>query len=144
MIYATRSLRKSSPRPVIRLRVSGPVQVALVPSLDLVANDVGVSRGGAGQAPELATATSLRFGLRLSALLGGKLKVTDVTLVDPVIALPRAGNAATADVKRTAEPRQEAGSAFAALNALSLDKLRIKNGTLILPSSGGAPGKRSR
>jgi AsmA protein len=124
-----------------RLRLSGPVNVALVPSLDLVAKDVGVGWGGA-KAPELATASSLRFGLRLSALFGGTFEVTDVTLVDPVIALPRARNAATADAKRTAEPRQEAGSAVAVLRALSLDRFRIENGTLILPSSGDAPGKR--
>ena len=34
------------------------------------------------------------------------------------------------------------GSAAASLRSLSLDKLLIKNGTLILPGSAGAPGKR--
>ena len=32
-----------------RLRVSGPVQVSLIPSLDLVAEDVGLAQGGAGK-----------------------------------------------------------------------------------------------
>jgi len=123
-----------------RLRVSGPVSVALIPSLDLVAEDVGIAQGGGDDAPEMATAKSLRFGLQLSALFGGKVKVTDLTLIDPVIAAPP--KAARPETGEGAQQRAEAGSAFAALKSLSLDKLLIKNGTLILPPSGGAPGKR--
>src|SRR5262249_39746850 len=36
----------------------------------------------------------------------------------------------------------EIGSTLTTLRSLSLDRLYIKNGTLILPSSGAAPGKR--
>ncbi len=121
-----------------RLRVSGPVKVSLIPSLDLVAEDVGVARSGADDASEIATAKSLRFGLQLSALFGGKVNVTEVTLIDPVIALPRAKKGA----QRAAERQAETGSALAALRALSLDEFHIENGTLILPPSGGTPGKR--
>jgi AsmA protein len=39
-----------------RLRVSGPVKVSLIPSLDLVAEDVGVAKSGEGDAREMATA----------------------------------------------------------------------------------------
>ncbi|HET7210225.1 MAG TPA: AsmA family protein [Methyloceanibacter sp.] len=116
-----------------RLRVSGPVKVALFPSLDLVAKDIGVAQGGESKGPEMATAKELRFGLQLSSLFGGKVKMTEVTLIDPVIALPRTQNAAGADTD---------GSALAGLKTLSLDKLHIENGTLILPPSAGAPGKR--
>src|SRR4029077_11931482 len=82
-------------------------------------------------------AKSLRFGLQLSALIGGKVKMTEVTLIDPVIAVPQTPTAA-----KSAEPRAVGGSPAAALKSLSLDKLLIKNGTLILPGSGGAAGKR--
>ena len=124
-----------------RLRVSGPVQVSLFPSLDLVAEDVGIAQSGAAATSEMATAKSLRFGLQLSALIGGKVKMTEVTLIDPVIAVPQTQTAAksTEDV---AEPQADGGSPAAALKSLSLDRLLIKNGTLILPGSGGAPGKR--
>ena len=122
-----------------RLRVSGPVKVALLPSVDLVAKDIGVAQGGKSEAPEMATAKELRFGLQLSALFGGKVKLTEVTLIDPVIALPRAETAAGANTE--AKPQAD-GSALAGLKTLSLDKLRIENGTLILPPSAGAPGKR--
>ena len=121
-----------------RLRVSGPVKVALIPSLDLVAEDVGVAKSGEGDAPEMATAKELRFGLKLSALFGGKVKMTEIVLIDPVIALPRT----PATNGNEAKPQSDTGSGLAALKSLSLDRLHIKNGTLILPPSGGSPGKR--
>jgi AsmA protein len=124
-----------------RLRVSGPVQISLFPSLDLVAEDVGIAKSGAAATSEMATAKSLRFGLQLSALIGGKVKMTEVTLIDPVIAVPQtqpAGKSAEDAVPPQADP----GSSAASLRSLSLDKLLIKNGTLILPGSAGAPGKR--
>jgi len=120
-----------------RLRVSGPVEISLFPSLDLVAEDVGIARGGADVKSEIARAKSLRFGLHLSALLGGKVEMTQLALIDPVIAVPRAEPGANAN-----KPRPGAGSPSDALKSLSLDKLLIKNGTLILPGSGGVPGKR--
>ena len=124
-----------------RLRVSGPVQVSLFPSLDLVAEDVGIAQSGAAATSEMATAKSLRFGLQLSALVGGKVKMTEVTLIDPVIAVPQTQTAAKS-AEDVAEPQADGGSPAAALKSLSLDRLLIKNGTLILPGSGGAPGKR--
>ena len=124
-----------------RLRVSGPVKVSLFPSLDLVAEDVGIAQSGAAASAEMATAKSLRFGLQLSALLGGKVKMTEVALIDPVIAVPQARKAAKG-AEDAAAPQADGGAPSGALKSLSLDKLRIENGTLILPGTGGAPGKR--
>ncbi len=123
-----------------RLRVSGPVQISMFPSLDLVAEDVGLARSGDGNASEMARAKSLRFGLKLSALLGGQVKLTELTLINPVIALPHSETAASA--KKTTEPGSASGSVGSAPKALSLDKLLIENGTLILPGSNGTPGRR--
>ncbi|MCJ7527839.1 MAG: AsmA family protein, partial [Methyloceanibacter sp.] len=125
-----------------RLRVSGPVKVSVFPSLDLVAEDVGIAPSGAAATAEMATAKSLRFGLQLSALLGGKVKMTEITLIDPVIAMPQAQKTAKAGPEDAAEPQSGSGSSASALKNLSLDRLLIKNGTLILPGSNGAPGKR--
>src|SRR5262245_46708711 len=80
-------IAQADPPTGFRLRVSGPVKVALIPSIDLVAEDVGVAKGGNGEAREMATAKKLRFGLRLSALFGDKVKMTEIALIDPVIAL---------------------------------------------------------
>ena len=67
--------------------------------------------------------------------------MTEVTLIDPVIAVPQTQTAGKS-AEDAAPPQAEPGSSAAALRSLSLDKLLIKNGTLILPGSGGAPGKR--
>ena len=121
-----------------RLRVSGPVQVSLFPSLDLVAEDVGLAQSGAAERSEMARAKSLRFGLQLSALLGGKVQMTEVTLVNPVILVPQ--TLKQAEGKATTETA--ASGPAAVLQALTLDNLSIKNGTLILPGADGMPGKR--
>ncbi len=131
-----------------RLRVSGPIQVTMFPSLELVAEDVGIAQPAAGGTAEFATAKTLRFGLMLRGLLEGKVRMTEVTLIDPVIALPKAkakipGDAAAGDAAGGAGDAGPGGKSVAeTLKGLSLDKLVIKNGTLILPASGRSPGKR--
>lgn len=131
-----------------RLRVSGPIQVTMFPSLELVAEDVGIAQPAAGGTAEFATAKTLRFGLMLRGLLKGKVRMTEVTLIDPVIAVPKAkakvpGDAAAGDAAGGAGDAGPGGKSVAEkLKGLSLDKLVIKNGTLILPASGQSPGKR--
>jgi AsmA protein len=120
-----------------RLRVDGPVHLSVFPSLDLVAEDVGVAQASAGTA-EMATARKLKFSLALRELLGGKVKITEVTLIDPVITVPQAKPNAKSD-----DPGDGAkGPSSASLQNLSLDRLVIENGTVILPPSGGKPGKQ--
>jgi len=132
-----------------RLRVSGPVDITLFPSLDLVAEDVGVAQPSSGSEEEFATAKTLKVGLMLRGLLDGKMRVTEVTLVDPVIAVPRAAPMQPAQPGATPDAGQgspESGSGPASvaekLKNLTLDKLVITNGTVILPGSGDEPGKR--
>ena len=122
-----------------RLRVSGPVQLSMFPSIDLVADDVGVAQTTASAGgTEFLTARRLRLGLVLSALLGGKVQMTEVTLIDPVIAMPEPSNARAGVIG----PDGDGSSAAKPLNSLNLDRLVIRNGIVILPSSGSAPGKR--
>jgi AsmA protein len=125
-----------------RLRVSGPVHIAMFPSLDLVAEDVGVARSASGDAAEIATAKKLRFSLALSTLLNGRVHITEVTLVDPVIRLPQAEAQASAGAEGAAGTRSTEKSAASTLQRLGFDKLHIENGTVILPASGGKPGKQ--
>jgi AsmA protein len=120
-----------------RIRVDGPVHLSMFPSLDLVADDVGVAQASSGNVAEIATAKKLKFSLALRELLGGKIKMTEVTLIDPVITVPEAKAAA-----KVGDAGAGNGSASASLQNLSLDTLVIENGTVILPPSGGKPGKQ--
>lgn len=122
-----------------RLTVGGPLHISAFPSLKLVAEDVGVARNGSTGNVDLATAKELRFGLALAPLLSGKVRVTEIALIRPVIRMPEP------------EPKGAAGSAgtgsgvtsiSTALQSLSLDSLLIEDGTVILRNEGGAPGKR--
>ncbi len=132
-----------------RLRVSGPVDITLFPSLELVAEDVGVAQPATGSEAEFATAKTLRFGLMLRGLLDGKMRMTEVTLIDPVIAVPKPVATVTTQQAPPADgaaraPAGGGGTATVAekLKNLSLDKLVIKNGTVIFPPSGETQGKR--
>lgn len=119
-----------------RLRVDGPVHISVFPSLDLVAENVGVAQASSGSA-EIATAKTLKFNLALRELLGGNIKITEVTLIDPVITVPQT----KAGDKAAGAGAQSQGAA-AALHNLSLDRLAIENGTIILPPTGNKPGKK--
>lgn len=121
-----------------RLRVSGPVRLSMFPSIDLVADDVGIAQTASADGTEFVTARRLRLGLVLPALLGGKVQMTEVTLIDPVIAMAGLSSARAGEIASDGD-----GSAAAKpLNGLNLDQLVIKNGVVILPSSSNAPGKR--
>jgi AsmA protein len=121
-----------------RLRVNGPVKVSLFPSLDLVAEDVGLAQSGAGAGSEMATAKTLRFSLTLGELLSGKVKLREVTLIDPVIALPQKQAKTGAEVSAKSKEYASGNS----LQNFSLDKLVIENGIVMLPASDGSQGKR--
>ena len=110
----------------------------MFPSIDLVADDVGIAQTASADGTEFVTARRLRLGLVLPALLSGKVQMTEVTLIDPVIAMPDSSNATAGEIRSDGDGR----SAAKPLNGLNLDRLVIKNGILILPSSGNVPGKR--
>ena len=122
-----------------RLTVNGPVHISAFPSLKLVAEDVGVAQSAGAGAIDLATAKQLRFGLALAPLLSGRVQVTEMALIEPIITMPEAK-------ATTAAPEGDTGAAgpsiATALQSLSLDSLLIENGTVILRGQGGNPGKR--
>ncbi len=129
-----------------KVRVDGPVKLSLFPSLHLTAEDVGVARSATPE-NEIATAQKLRVDLVLSALWSGKVQLTELTLVDPVIAVPAAETRANAGAERDSEGGAQgegdgASSIANTLQKMTLDKLSISNGTVILPPSGETPGKR--
>ncbi len=121
-----------------RLTVSGPLRISAFPSLKLVAEDVGVAQVAEAGAVDLATTKELRFGLALVPLMEGRVQVTEIALIQPVIRMPDTGPKGEG-----AGSRGSNGASIAnALQRLSLDKLRIEDGTVMLRGEGGASGKR--
>ncbi len=123
-----------------RLTVNGSLHISAFPTLKLVAEEVGVAQTrGAGTA-DLATAKELRFGLALTPLISGKVQLTEIALIKPVINVPQASS--KGDSAKSSDATSGRQSIGAALQSLSLDCLRIEDGTVILPGEGGAAGKR--
>jgi AsmA protein len=122
-----------------RLTVNGSLHISAFPTLKLVAEDVGVAQTSGAGTVDLATAKELRFGLAMAPLLSGKIQLTEIALIRPVLNMPQASPKTVG-----AKPREKAVggvSVASALKSLSLDSLRIEDGTLILRGEGGAPGK---
>jgi AsmA protein len=117
-----------------RIRIDGPVKIAVFPSLDLVARDVGIAQPDQGGQAEFATVRTLRFGLVLRSLLAGKVNFSDVTLIDPVIKLPLPEKASP----RSTEPEGKADAG----RDLTIHELTIRNGTVILPGENSEPDKQ--
>jgi AsmA protein len=123
-----------------RLTVNGSLHISVFPTLKLVAEDVGVAQTKGAGTVDLATAKELRFGLAMAPLLSGKVQLTEIALIRPVLNMPDASPKSAG-----AEPSDKAGggaSIATALQSLSLDSLRIEDGTLVLRGEGGAPSKR--
>lgn len=118
-----------------RLKVDGPIDISVIPALRLNAESVGVSKEIAGAWTEIATARELRFGLAWTALLGGQVRMSEISLVQPVITLPEEEKLAeSAPDPADSSESGGAGETSAALRSLSLDRLNITEGTLILPA----------
>src|SRR5581483_4828468 len=66
----------------------------------------------------------------------GKIKITEITLINPIITVPQTKPGG----KGAGEGAESQGST--SLRSLSLDKLAIENGTIVLPPSGNKPGKK--
>ncbi|MGH6827107.1 AsmA family protein [Methyloceanibacter sp.] len=128
-----------------RLTVNGSLHISAFPTLKLVAEDVGVAQTKGAGTVDLATAKELRFGLAVAPLFSGKVQLTEIALIGPIVTMPEASPKTTGDKTAGAERSEKPGggaSIAAALQTLSLDSLRIEDGTLILRGEGGAPGKR--
>jgi AsmA protein len=118
-----------------RFRIDGSVKISVFPSLDLVARDVGIARPDNDGSAEFAKVAALRFGLVLRSLLAGKVQFTEITLVNPIVKFPLPENAASRSM-------EAAGEGTAKQQQLSIKKLIIHNGTVILPEREGQPGKQ--
>jgi AsmA protein len=126
-----------------RLIVNGPLHISAFPSLKLMAGDVSAVQSTGADTIDLATAKEVRFGLALAPLLSGKVQVTEVALIQPIVRLPEpAAKASTTGVTGATGASAGGTSLDTILKSFGLDSLRVENGTVILRGEGGAPGKR--
>ncbi|MHA7775854.1 AsmA family protein [Roseibium sp. M-1] len=141
-----------------RVRLDGPVSLALFPGFSLVAENIGISGEAGADGIEFAKAERVEFGLAWAGLLSGNIQVTGIALQKPDIYLeigpngttsweprrslgevPQAetGDAAPAETAETApqsaQPAGETGTVDASggyLKSIGVDSLKISGGTL--------------
>ncbi|PTW59075.1 uncharacterized protein involved in outer membrane biogenesis [Breoghania corrubedonensis] len=111
-----------------RLRLDGSVGLSLLPSFSLSARDVGLSGEAGADGVEFAKVEEIDFGLSLTALVGGTVRITGITLHKPQILLE------TDAAGRTSwAPRRT-------LSDLIEESLAVDGGDMTLPP---APGQRT-
>lgn len=69
------------------LVIGGPISVSILPQPTLVAEDIRLANISGAAVADMVTLKSLRVRLALFPLLGGKIKVDNITLVRPVVEL---------------------------------------------------------
>lgn len=128
------------------LVIGGDIQIAILPSPSVVANDVMFTNAVGGSEPQMVRLGSLEVNVALGPLLSGDIQVTKVRLVDPVIVLEvladgrqnwvieelkthDAVSGNTIDLA-TGEPVSDKGDVSSG-PGLQLDNFEVVNGTMI-------------
>ncbi len=127
------------------LTIDGDMSLSLLPSPTLFVSGVRLANIAGGSAPDMARLKSLEVHVALIPLLSGKIQVTRVTLVDPVVLLERLadGQANWQFTPPPANPNAPAGTANPGSTAgsgpgaeISIDNFTIENGTVLYRAGG--------
>lgn len=126
------------------LTIKGKVSFSILPSLAVEAHDVAFANPPGAAGPNMATLSALELRLKLLPLLGRRLVVDKLVLVDPVIALeidkqgrpnwqfaaPAPATSAARPAAPAASPAPAAAGGGGALAGLSLNDMQLENGSI--------------
>ncbi|MGH1377257.1 MAG: AsmA family protein [Alphaproteobacteria bacterium] len=131
-IYKDQAVTEFKTLTGLDLNVGGDIEVSILPSPRFSVTDVSVGSPDGSKGEYLAQLKRFDVNVALSPLLEGKVSVSHVTLVDPVISLEmmKSGklNAITKEVQSMISS-SDGNSNKAAMPAIALEKVRIKNGS---------------
>jgi len=121
------------------LKIDGDLQFEILPAPRLSAAGVRFANVEGGSDPVMASLKSLDVSVRLKPLLGGKIEIDSVRLVEPVILLEKLKNGranwemagASGAPAATGDGAGAASSGGPGGNDIRLDSLQIENGTFI-------------
>ncbi len=122
------------------LQINGDLDLAVLPSPRLSANDVRFANIKGAAAPHMAQLKSLRVSIRLAPLLLGRIEVESVSLIKPIIELERLPDGRVNWVLGAPDKKPEAAApsgdpvsapSNAQSQAIKLDSLHIEGGTVI-------------
>jgi AsmA protein len=111
-----------------RMRIDGPANISLWPALDFVAREVAFTDAKGPTGKDRVTAESVRIGVSIKDLLGGNIHVTDLTVRRPVVQVE-------ADEARDRRATEGRGSADKGLAGVTLDRLTVEDGLIVVRSA---------
>lgn len=130
--YKDQAIGEFKTRTGLDLKVDGDIELAILPSPRFSVTDVSVSSPEGSKGEYLAKLKRFDVNVALASLFKGKVSVSYVTLVDPVISLEMLENGSlnvlTKQVQSIIKP-EEKSTDNVAVPSVSLEKIRIKNGS---------------
>ncbi|HJQ60765.1 MAG TPA: AsmA family protein, partial [Vineibacter sp.] len=124
------------------LVIDGPLTLSILPTPTVSAEGVRFANAPGGKAPQIIELKAVRAGVSLLPLLSGRVRVGELRLVEPKIALEVGPDGrANYDFQRSSGPSQTAPSASSpptsttanaddGFGAFAVDRVVIENGTL--------------
>ncbi len=122
------------------VKIGGAISFQILPEPQLIVGDVSVANLPGARAPDMVRMQSLTVRVSLLPLLRGRIAVQSITLVRPLVRLEILG---TGQANWVLHPAVQTASAqrgaAAALGAVRLDSVTVRDGTVIYT---GGPGKK--
>ena len=131
----------------LEIAIDGPLAVSILPTPTIKAADLRIVNAPGAVAPDMARIVSLDLTLALGPLLGGKIAVTSLEMVEPVIELQRLADGRPnwlfePETDPTVETSASGEPEAAALGLTRIDSATITNGTIVYRHADDEPPAR--
>ena len=129
------------------IAIDGPLAVSILPTPTIKAADLRIANAPGAVAPDMARIASLDLTLALGPLLGGKIAVTSLEMVEPMIELQRLADGRPnwlfeTEPDPTVETSASGEPEAAALGLTRIDSATITNGTIVYRHADDEPPAR--
>ena len=129
------------------IAIDGALAVSILPTPTIKAADLRIANAPGAVAPDMARIASLDLTLALGPLLGGKIAVTSLEMVEPVIELQRLADGRPnwlfeTEPDPTVETSANGEPEAAALGLTRIDSATITNGTIVYRHADDEPPAR--
>ena len=129
------------------IAIDGALAVSILPTPTIKAADLRIANAPGAVAPDMARIASLDLTLALGPLLGGKIAVTSLEMVEPMIELQRLADGRPnwlfePETDPTVETSASGEPEAAALGLTRIDSATITNGTIVYRHADDEPPAR--
>jgi len=112
-----------------RLTISGTTRIGIWPSLNVTLNDVSLQDPKDSDSSDRLTIGSLQADMSLASLWSGHPEITELVIEGPVLHVPLLRERSAPPALKPS-PRPPTSGAGADANALSIDRVRVRDGSI--------------